>query len=90
MISQAIIFFLIQLKLFFLVQALDATDPIGLSAILKIGTMNREEFLAMPHILGIDRVEIAFTKREIMYRIQQVCFSHPIISDEAIYFLGET
>jgi hypothetical protein len=52
--------------------------------------VNGEKMLPVPDILGVDGVEIAFAKREVMDGIQQIGFSGTVITSKAIDLGRET
>ena len=49
-------------------------------------TLDDEEVLSMPDILAADGVKITFTKTKMVYGIEDICFSYPVVSNETIDF----
>ena len=84
MVGQPFIFLMVYFKNFPVIGLLYTGNNIRTVTIFQVSAMNAEEVFVMPDILGINRVEIAFAKRQVMDGIQQVCFSSPVITDKTI------
>ena len=88
MVGEALVIFFIPFELFLLV-ALYASRNRFLFAILNKQPVVCKKIRALPDLLAIDGIEIAFAQREIMNRIQQVRFSRAVVACKNVHTLAE-
>ena len=84
MFRQLVVLFFITLELFPLPTA-NRTKDFFTSPFILIVSLQHAQLLSIIYNLGIRRVNMTFTKREVMNSIQQICLPHPIITKETIY-----
>jgi hypothetical protein len=60
---------------------------IGWISIAQIFAMDGKKISFMPYVLQINRVKIAFGKREIINGVQKICFACTVITNETIDLL---
>jgi hypothetical protein len=85
MIRQAVVFLIIQLKLLFVTPFLDARDLVAIVAVFVESSVNSKELFIMMYVLRIGGIEIAFTKRKVMYSVEDIGFTGAVIPYKAIY-----
>src|ERR1700761_5322800 len=84
MICQAGIFFFVALKLLFLILLYRASNVFSMFITIKIAG-NDKKICALLNLLAINRVEVAFAKREVVYGIKQIGFTRAVIARKSIY-----
>ena len=89
MLRQSFILFLITLKTLFLFAFQTAIYLFRLSRLMLILSLQHEEVLTVPDILGIYGMGCALTKGKKIHSIQQIGLSFTIMSDETIHLRRE-
>ncbi|CCX79231.1 unknown [Parabacteroides johnsonii CAG:246] len=84
MLRQFVVLFLIPLELFPL-PAADGTKDLLFTSLIVIVTLQHTHILSVVDQLGIGRIDMALTKREIMNGIQQIGLPHSVIPEKTIY-----
>src|SRR6476661_8213901 len=89
MFRQTLIFFLVMLELFLMGAFHPAEYFVGFIAFLHPGLYGKKRQI-MLNVLTVNGIKKAFTKRNIVNRIQEIGFSHSVIPYKTIKFSAKT
>jgi hypothetical protein len=86
MIGEPVVILFVSFELLFLMSSDSAINFLGLPIRNIISPLNHAHIGIVTYDLRIDGIDMTFTKRKIIYGIEQIGFSHAIVADKAIYF----